>query len=600
MALTGLTNLQPLHVHSIGIGTFDNTVSVGGTLTYEDVTNVDAIGIITARSGINLTGGGINAGILDLKTGDNLRLRFSSGGTAQFRGDVDPIANFDRGSANSTNVKWGYLGADRGIISSISNEFRIAATSTIPMTFHSNGNERLRITSDGKLLVGNTSATNGSIAEFSKSVDSGAAGCHITVENTSNNSVNNTAGIHLKTSTGTAKFFKYQANQTFIQSAAGGASELILQASGAHPLRLYTNGNERLRINSNGAFGLGGATYGSSGQVLTSAGSGSVPTWSTVSGISVLNQADNRIITATGTTDELKGESNLTWDGAQLYMSCGNYSYPLVVNSVQSSVRAVIRQTNDANANSGLAIQKKHSTLHPANYWYGDISFEGWDGSGYHKASLIECVAEGTPANDNMPGGLRFSTNAGAAGVTERLRIKPDGNVEVKTGNLVMTSGKGIDFSADGSGTLKSLPNSFNAELLHDYENGTFTPNIQYDTGTNRYAGSNVSSATGEYIRIGDLVNFGMKITLTGNRNYSENIHLYIGGLPYNGMHSSQQSSMMTGWGGWACPTNDSNSSYKVHYCYHSYTTVNLRFSQSSGTGGISGFYVWGFYRTAP
>ena len=123
MALTGLTNLQPLHVHSIGIGTFDNTVSVGGTLTYEDVTNVDAIGIITARSGINLTGGGINAGILDLKTGDNLRLRFSSGGTAQFRGDTDPIASFDRGSANSTNVKWGYLGADRGIISSISNEF---------------------------------------------------------------------------------------------------------------------------------------------------------------------------------------------------------------------------------------------------------------------------------------------------------------------------------------------------------------------------------------------------------------------------------------------------------------------------------------------
>ena len=320
-----------------------------------------------------------------------------------------------------------------------------------------------------------------------------------------------------------------------------------------------------------------------------------------LSGVSVANQADNRLITATGTTDALNGEQRLTWDGAQLYIDNQNYEPPILINSTQSSVRATIRQTNDANANSGLAIQKRHSSLHPANYWYGDISFEGWDGSGYHRAGLIECVAEGTPANDNMPGGLRFSTNPGAASQIERLRIKPDGNVEVKTGNLVMsTAGKGIDFSADGSGTLKSLPNSFNAELLHDYENGTFTPTIQYDTGTNRYSGSNVSSAVGEYIRIGDLVNFGMKITLTGNRNYSENIHLYIGGLPYNGMHSSQQSSMMTGWGGWACPTNDSNSSYKVHYCYHSYTTVNLRFSQSSGTGGISGFYVWGFYRTAP
>ena len=36
-------------------------VSVGGTLTYEDVTNVDAVGLITARSGIKVLAGGINA-----------------------------------------------------------------------------------------------------------------------------------------------------------------------------------------------------------------------------------------------------------------------------------------------------------------------------------------------------------------------------------------------------------------------------------------------------------------------------------------------------------------------------------------------------------
>ena len=37
-------------------GTFTGNVSVGGTLTYEDVTNVDSVGIITARSGIVVTG----------------------------------------------------------------------------------------------------------------------------------------------------------------------------------------------------------------------------------------------------------------------------------------------------------------------------------------------------------------------------------------------------------------------------------------------------------------------------------------------------------------------------------------------------------------
>ena len=41
-----------------GIVTFSNDVSIAGTLTYEDVTNIDAVGIITARSNI-LVGSGI-------------------------------------------------------------------------------------------------------------------------------------------------------------------------------------------------------------------------------------------------------------------------------------------------------------------------------------------------------------------------------------------------------------------------------------------------------------------------------------------------------------------------------------------------------------
>jgi len=43
-------------------GSFSGAVSVGGVLTYEDVTNVDAIGIVTARAGI-LVGAGKSVGI---------------------------------------------------------------------------------------------------------------------------------------------------------------------------------------------------------------------------------------------------------------------------------------------------------------------------------------------------------------------------------------------------------------------------------------------------------------------------------------------------------------------------------------------------------
>ena len=40
--------------------TFSGNVSIGGTLTYEDVTNVDSVGIITARTGVKVTAGGVN------------------------------------------------------------------------------------------------------------------------------------------------------------------------------------------------------------------------------------------------------------------------------------------------------------------------------------------------------------------------------------------------------------------------------------------------------------------------------------------------------------------------------------------------------------
>lgn len=37
--------------------TFTGNVTVGGTLTYDDVTNIDSIGLITARNGLQVTGG---------------------------------------------------------------------------------------------------------------------------------------------------------------------------------------------------------------------------------------------------------------------------------------------------------------------------------------------------------------------------------------------------------------------------------------------------------------------------------------------------------------------------------------------------------------
>ena len=47
-------------------------------------------------------------------------------------------------------------------------------------------------------------------------------------------------------------------------------------------LLLQISGSEKFRVGTSGQLGIGGANYGSAGQVLTSGGSGSAATWSTI------------------------------------------------------------------------------------------------------------------------------------------------------------------------------------------------------------------------------------------------------------------------------------------------------------------------------
>ena len=50
----GLTGTPNIVVGSVTgtTGSFSGSVSVGGTITYEDVANVDSVGLITARTGV--------------------------------------------------------------------------------------------------------------------------------------------------------------------------------------------------------------------------------------------------------------------------------------------------------------------------------------------------------------------------------------------------------------------------------------------------------------------------------------------------------------------------------------------------------------------
>ena len=60
--------------------TASGDVSIGGTLTYEDVTNIDSVGIVTARAGVNVSGG-------QLLVGSGVTIGYA--GVATFSGTSD-------------------------------------------------------------------------------------------------------------------------------------------------------------------------------------------------------------------------------------------------------------------------------------------------------------------------------------------------------------------------------------------------------------------------------------------------------------------------------------------------------------------------------
>ena len=82
-----------------GVGTYQSQVAIAGTLTYEDVTNVDAVGVVTARTGIKVLAGGANiVGVTTSTLGANV----TAGGINVTAGGITVQAGIATLPANST------------------------------------------------------------------------------------------------------------------------------------------------------------------------------------------------------------------------------------------------------------------------------------------------------------------------------------------------------------------------------------------------------------------------------------------------------------------------------------------------------------------
>ncbi len=81
-------------------GDYSGNVTIGGTLTYEDVTNIDSVGLITARSGIRVTDGGVKvtAGGIDISAGGIKVTGIATATTVSASGTITANAFYGDGS----------------------------------------------------------------------------------------------------------------------------------------------------------------------------------------------------------------------------------------------------------------------------------------------------------------------------------------------------------------------------------------------------------------------------------------------------------------------------------------------------------------------
>ena len=158
-----------------GDASFIGNVSIGGTLTYEDVTNIDSVGLITARSGIRVNNGGANiVGVTTLGSGSsgqailqyqgvNKLTTISSGVYVTGGLNVSSTMHIPDGSiglqiGNTNDLKLYHDGNNSYIDESGTGNLYIKSNSGIEL-YH-NGSKKFETTSSGAIVTGILTATS--------------------------------------------------------------------------------------------------------------------------------------------------------------------------------------------------------------------------------------------------------------------------------------------------------------------------------------------------------------------------------------------------------------------------------------------------------
>ena len=232
----------------------DGSVSIAGTATYEDVTSIDSVGIITGRSlinaqkqvhvgtGVSVKAGGINvtAGITTIQALQATTGTFSGAVNGTLATAAQPNIT-SLGTLTSLDVNGG-LGIAESLFHIGDTDTRIAFSADNRITFDTSGSERLRIDDNGKVLIATDTTSEG-----------GANADELIIGKTTDDANHGLTIVTPSNRYGTVAF----------SDGSGGTNRGLLEYNHSTDFfRIYVAGGERLRIDSSGRLLLGTTTEG--------------------------------------------------------------------------------------------------------------------------------------------------------------------------------------------------------------------------------------------------------------------------------------------------------------------------------------------------
>ena len=497
MALTKITrgvikvneNYDTHNINSTGIVTavsanFTGDVSIGGTLTYQDVTNIDSVGVVTARAGVKVPD---NQKVF-LGTDSDLEI-YHDGSNARIR--------------NTTGQLW--LQSDNGIrfVDSDVNESTARFTDNGAVELYYDGTKKFETHSSGVVISGNLQLNDNNLAYFGSSQDLQI------YHNGSQNLILSATGQVLET----------RADTFQVTNSAG--TENLLQANGDGAVNLYHNGTKKFETQTSGVV----IHEDTDKTIRFTGGIGEI---GNVTGFQATNTAGSAIVDlgmrgttlrfATGSSERIRISS----DGALLVGDYGGSDGRFVLFNADQSGGADTTYSKDM----GLYVRNDcgptHVDLTGVDNFTAKIHNGAYSGSGISnpQGTISKLLLHGVTYNgynaygaisldvqgaNNGRGDLVFLNGGNSTSISERLRITGGGTVKINPAELQTTAGDKFA-QIKGGGVINTTRHATG----HFANTSTYRPH-QY-------------GYIGDYMHYGCNAVYFLAQTTTGNSGYSSHM----------------------------------------------------------------------------